>query len=110
MELQASEKRFRSALIDAPLPIMLCAEDGEILQLSKVWRELLGDADTSPDLLSRLLATPKNSGRATASFADLFDLTGKKDLGEYTIKAQDATELIWNLRAAPLRPWPTAAA
>ena len=37
-----SEERFRRAVLDAPIPIMICAEDGEILQINRVWTELAG--------------------------------------------------------------------
>jgi diguanylate cyclase (GGDEF)-like protein/PAS domain S-box-containing protein len=40
--LKASELRFRRAIEEAPIPIMLHAEDGEVLSLSHTWKELTG--------------------------------------------------------------------
>lgn len=40
--LRESEERFRWAVLDAPIPIMICAEDGEILQINRVWTEVTG--------------------------------------------------------------------
>lgn len=40
--LRQSEERFQSALLNAPLPIMLHAEDGEVLQINHVWTEITG--------------------------------------------------------------------
>ena len=37
-----SEERFRRAVLDAPIPIMICAEDGEVLQINRVWTEVTG--------------------------------------------------------------------
>jgi len=42
--LRESEERFRRAILEAPIPIMICAEDGEILQINRVWTELTGYA------------------------------------------------------------------
>jgi PAS domain S-box-containing protein len=40
--LRESEQRLRSAVLSAPYPLMLHAEDGEILQLSHAWTSLTG--------------------------------------------------------------------
>jgi PAS domain S-box-containing protein len=41
-ELQRSEERFRRAIIHAPFPIMIHAEDGEVIQINQVWTEETG--------------------------------------------------------------------
>ncbi len=40
--LMQSESRFRRAITDAPFPIMIHAEDGEVLNLSRVWSDISG--------------------------------------------------------------------
>ena len=40
--LRESEQRLRSAVLSAPYPLMLHAEGGEILQLSRAWTTLTG--------------------------------------------------------------------
>ncbi len=40
--LKESEERFRLAIEDAPIPIIMHAEDGEVLQISRTWTELTG--------------------------------------------------------------------
>jgi two-component system CheB/CheR fusion protein len=40
--LKASEEQFRRAIEDAPIPVIMQAEDGEVLQISKAWTELTG--------------------------------------------------------------------
>ena len=40
--LRESEQRLRSAVLSAPYPLMLHADDGEILQLSHAWTNLTG--------------------------------------------------------------------
>lgn len=41
-ELKRSSERLRDAIIEAPIPIMIHAEDGEVLHLSRAWTELTG--------------------------------------------------------------------
>ncbi|WP_205503860.1 PAS domain S-box protein [Rufibacter psychrotolerans] len=40
--LQKSEEQFRRAIEDAPIPVIMHAEDGEVLQISHSWTELTG--------------------------------------------------------------------
>ncbi|NJL94518.1 MAG: PAS domain S-box protein [Anaerolineae bacterium] len=40
--LAASEQRFRKAIEEAPFPISIYAEDGEMLHLSRTWLEITG--------------------------------------------------------------------
>jgi PAS domain S-box-containing protein len=40
--LRASEEQFRRAIEDAPIPVIMHAEDGEVLQISRTWTELTG--------------------------------------------------------------------
>jgi two-component system CheB/CheR fusion protein len=40
--LRRSEEQFRRAIEDAPIPVIMHAEDGEVLQISRKWAELTG--------------------------------------------------------------------
>src|SRR5215213_1930949 len=40
--LRRSEEQFRRAIVDAPIPILMHAEDGEVLVLSHAWTRLSG--------------------------------------------------------------------
>lgn len=54
------EQQFRQAIEDAPIPVILQAEDGEVLQVNAAWRQLTG---FEPGETSRL------SGWSTDPFA-----------------------------------------
>ncbi len=41
-KLKASEEQFRRAIEDAPIPVIMHAEDGQVLQISHTWTELTG--------------------------------------------------------------------
>ena len=40
--LRANEEQFHRAIEDAPIPVIMHAEDGQVLQISKTWTELTG--------------------------------------------------------------------
>jgi two-component system CheB/CheR fusion protein len=40
--LRANEEQFRRAIEDAPIPVIMHTEDGQILQISKIWTDLTG--------------------------------------------------------------------
>lgn len=40
--LRQSEEQFRRAIEEAPIPVVMHAEDGEVLQVSRTWTELTG--------------------------------------------------------------------
>jgi two-component system CheB/CheR fusion protein len=40
--LRESEEQFRRAIEDAPIPVIMHAEDGEVLQISRTWTDLTG--------------------------------------------------------------------
>jgi len=37
--LRQSEEQFRGAVDDAPIPIIMHAEDGQVLQISRTWTD-----------------------------------------------------------------------
>ncbi len=41
-KLRESEEQFRRALEDAPIPVIMQADDGQVLQISNTWTELTG--------------------------------------------------------------------
>ena len=67
-QLDESRSQFRRAILDAPFPIMIHAEDGEILQLNKTWTELTGytleDIPSIPDWTSKAYGEHKQTVRA----------------------------------------------
>jgi two-component system CheB/CheR fusion protein len=42
MALRASEEQFRRAIQEAPIPVIMQAEDGQVMQISRTWTELTG--------------------------------------------------------------------
>jgi len=103
--LRASEKRFRRAIEDAPFPIMIHAEDGEIMQISSTWTELTGyshgDIPTIKAWAKR--AYGEDSARIINEvMAKKFTLTSRWKEGEFTIQTKNGTQCLWEFSSAPL--------
>ena len=109
LSLRESEQRFRRAIADAPSPIMIHAEDGEVLQLSTTWTELTGytHADIPTTVAWAQLAY---GDRAQAMIAESinrkYNLTRRWDEGESIISTRSGSRRIWHFTAAPLGALP----
>ena len=102
--LAACEARFRGALAQAPFPVMLWAEDGEVLQLSAAWGEMqrattrrpCGPSPTGPSAPGATAAAPPRGGRAAAR-------AGRRlELGAHGRHRLGRDRRVWQPAAAPL--------
>jgi PAS domain S-box-containing protein len=101
---QASEERLRNAIVQAPIPIILHAEDGEVLLLSDVWTTLsgYGHADL-PNTAAWVELTHRGDPAAVhAGIRKLYQLTEPYDEGLFDIACRDGRRRIWHFRSAPL--------
>ncbi len=102
--LLQSEARFRTAIEEAPLPIMIHREDGKVLQLSEGWTQYSGyeieDIPTIHDWARR--AYGKSSDEAQEYINELYQLQETRIEGEWTICAKSGEERIWDFRSTPL--------
>jgi two-component system CheB/CheR fusion protein len=56
------EEQFRRAIEDAPIPVIMHAEDGEVLQISRTWTELTGYTQEDLPRLEAWLSTAYGPG------------------------------------------------
>jgi len=102
--LQESQERFRRAVLYSPIPIMLHAEDGEVLQINQAWTELTGY--THQDIRAIADWTQKAYGTrqalVLARIDQLYQLNQPIGEGEYTIITRNGSTRIWDFYSAPL--------
>lgn len=103
-ELKQSEERFRRAVVNAPFPIMIHAEDGRVLQLSNAWCEI---SEYSPAELGTIeewceRAYGVRRTLLVEEIEQLYGLTSRKDEGDYEIRVKGGTQRIWQFSSAPL--------
>ncbi len=93
-----SEARLRAVVLASPFPIMLHAEDGEVLELSRKWTELTGyrreEIRTHFDWVQ--LAYPYSKAAAKAQIASEFESEGETAAGEWEIRTKDGATRIWD--------------
>ncbi len=102
--LRASEERFRRAVEEAPFPVVIHAEDGEILVISRIWTEITGYAHaeipTIADWTERAYGVRRQQVRE--GIDKLYALKRRMDEGEFTITCKDGSHRIWEFGSTPL--------
>lgn len=102
--LRASEERFSRAVTGAPFPIMIHAEDGEVLQINKAWEDITGytakDLPTIFDWTEKACDERKETVREEIN--KLYSLDKRIDEGEYIICTKIGSKRVWNFSSAPL--------
>jgi PAS domain S-box-containing protein len=106
--LRRSEERFRRAIVEAPFPIMIHAEDGQVMQISEVWTELTGythgEIPTIGDWTEQAYGQRKKSVRA--GIDRLYSLDTRVREGEFIVRTKAGEERTWEFSSAPLGQLP----
>ncbi len=102
--LRESEDRFRRAILDSPLPIILHAEDGEIVLINAAWTELSGYAPTDIPTINTWLekAYGERKEPVKTSIENLYRIDTRVREGEFTIRTRSGERRIWDFSSAPL--------
>lgn len=103
-----NEARYRGALDGAPVPVMVHAEDGEILVINRAWQDLTGYAVTDLPNLSAWTARAfgPQAGEVMGNIHKLYGIGGLTQGGEHVVRTAFGTNLIWDFRSTPLPPLP----
>ena len=102
--LRESEARLRRTVEYAPFPIMVHAEDGEVVHISEAWLALTGysreEIITVAAWTERAYGERKEMVRANIN--QLYALNQAIDEGEYLIRSADGGTRVWAFSSAPL--------
>ena len=104
IELQNSEERLRRAVLNAPLPIMIHAEDGEVVLISRAWTELTGYMLEDMPTISKWLeqANRQKTVEIQAHLTQLYNSTERVAEGEYEIFTKAGKKQIWEFSSSLL--------
>ncbi len=105
--LLISEERFRKVFTESPLPIMIHAEDGEVIQINPAW---LNDSGYSTEEIKTIDEwTEKAYGSRKEEFRKLIKSLFQYDRtyeGESVIKTKNGEERLWDFHSASLGQMP----
>jgi len=106
--LLESEERFRHAIQEAPFPIMIHAEDGQVVTVNEIWSELTGyDHEDIPTIAAWTeKAYGKRHGLVKVEIDRLYKLDKRVKEGEYAITTSRGTMRMWDFSSAPLGSLP----
>ncbi|MBF0619999.1 MAG: PAS domain S-box protein [Candidatus Omnitrophica bacterium] len=106
--IRESEQRFRLAITEAPFPLMIHAEDGTVIAVSRTWTEITGYA--LADIPTTAIWTEKaygpNKQAVREDIEALYSLTQRKAEGEYTIMCRDGAKRTWDFSSVALGRMP----
>ncbi len=106
-EMRQSEKRFRTALREAPFPIMIHSETGRVFSVNRAWTSKSGyGVEELPDMRHV-------SATVTCVDPSFAGLSGVPDQGfehgrtvECRVRCKDSSTQVWEMASAPLGPLP----
>lgn len=104
IELQESEERFRRAVLNAPLPIMIHVENGDVILISRTWTELTGYTAEDMTTVSKWL-THANSDKSDEIQAYLGQVNQSKERiapTQYEIITKTGEKQIWEFSSSLL--------
>ena len=103
-----SEARFRRAIEEAPMPVMIHAEDGEVITISRTWTELTGyrheDIPTIAEWTKKAYGI--DQPLILEEIATLYDRPHRKAEGEYEVTCCDGTKRVWDFSSISLGALP----
>ena len=101
---EESEVRFRRAIEEAPFPVMIHANDGSVVTISRAWTETTGytlqDIPTIPDWTEKAYGEKKEVVRSYIN--TIYDFTYRKAEGEYPIRCSDGSNRVWEFSSVGL--------
>ncbi|EKQ56933.1 MULTISPECIES: ATP-binding protein [unclassified Clostridium] len=99
--LKESERQFRYSIEEAPVPIMLYTEDGQVKKLNRTWTKITGYTNNDIPTIS---GWAEISEVFTSDIGDkdikLFLSDTRLDEGEYTIRTRYQEVRVWNFYSA----------
>lgn len=103
-KLKNTQEHLSRAIYYAPFPIMIHADDGEVIAISDAWTELTGYThDNIPNISAWTEKAYKNKGTVVKDYIDrLYAYNRKIEDGEFEIYTSLGDKITWDFSSAPL--------
>ncbi|ADK15038.1 Sensor histidine kinase TmoS [Clostridium ljungdahlii DSM 13528] len=95
--LRESERKFRYSIEEAPVPVMLYTQDGEVLKINRTWSYITGYT------IDDIPTTSKLAEISDVFKEDIYKLSNfseKQNSGEYSVKTKHGNIRIWDFYLA----------
>lgn len=105
MQRRKSERELREAVAGAPVPVMVHAEDGEVVLLSREWTRLTGYTREDIPTVEHWLESAYEDTMLTQARQRVTELrrrAGPDLQGEFNVRTRDGGTRVWKLYAGPL--------
>lgn len=109
-KMHDSELRFRTALENAPIPIIILSRKCAVLLANRPARETLVNSKTAPKTFDDLCREAFEDNENTQANIDKLkntveSITSKSELADVKLQHSDATEHIWNFQFSIIGKW-----
>lgn len=103
-EVRHSNERFRRTLDEIAVPLILYADDDEVLMVNKAWTEVTGYTRAEVPTIAAWTerAYGDRRGAARAYIDRLYDATGRVDDGEWTVTTAAGARRLWHFYTTPV--------
>ncbi|QSZ41917.1 PAS domain S-box protein [Sulfurimonas aquatica] len=102
--LEKKSQELYTIIQEAPNPIMLHNEAGEVLMVNKVWENLTGYSHSEINTIEKWTqkAYREKMSDIKKYIDNLYSIKHRVDEGEYSIFTKDGNSIIWQFSSAPL--------
>lgn len=101
---EEGERKLKRAIIASPFPIMIHADDGEVITINEAWSELTGYSHAEIPTIYEW--TKKAYGQKSKNIKDyidnLYQLNKKVEEGEFEILTTKGNKIVWDFSSSPL--------
>ena len=106
--LDTEVETFRSCFFNAPFPMMIYAEDGQVLEINKIWTELSGyTAGEIPTINQWItLAFKEDLEMANLAFQQLYNNDKSRENRDFIVATTRGEKRLWNFTSAALGKLP----
>lgn len=100
--LKESERQFRYSLQEAPVPIMLYTEDGQVKKINRTWTDITGYSIKDIPTISQWaeITDAFTSEIDNSNMEKLFNSENRQNDGENFVTTREGNILIWNFYSA----------
>ncbi len=109
-KLEVRKNQFEKAIEEAPYPVILHREDGNVISLNSRWTEITGysegEISTIDDWIERAYESEEKKKEIRTHIDKLYGLEKRKNEGVFRITTSEGNKRYWEFRSTPIGELP----